>query len=556
MKKNKITLLLLIFAATFSEAQERFTPEILTNKKVMKENFLPDFSYAGYQFGEKEIPNKYDHTLNVIDFGAVPNDGMDDSKAFIKALEKANELEGYVLVKFPSGTFNINEIIYINRSKTVVKGAGSGEGGTTFYFQRSLRFVPDPPEHVELKEYLLRFDKRQVEPKYGVSTLFSQYSWSGGYIWVAKKGKLYKSYNIPEYNQAINTYTEAISGQQGQFEIEVKDASKLTIGDAYKLCWYNKEGEDGSILKHIYNNQDVTIGEHHWNNPDNPLISQMVLITEIKKNIVTIKTPLLHDVKQEWFCSFTQWEHIEEVGIENIAFEYPMSPLLPHHCEEGYNGIYLTSLMNGWVRNVRFFNADNGILTDDISNVTIENVRTHGEKLAHYSVAMGEVHNVLVKKLRVENQVRHTMSFNTRSTRCVYTDCEASNTPILDQHSGLNEQNLFDNLRLYVDAPVHETGRYKLFDLGGSHRWHPGHGAYSTFYNIDVNFANPPEDKNKPITLVKAKNGVSARLIGIHANHLVAPKYGPNPYVENTNMKPSISSLYEYQLYNRLLKNR
>jgi len=553
-KRSVVVTCFLLFIAGVVSAQQVVTPEILSNKKVMEEHFLPDFSYAGYHFGEKEIPRSFDHSLNVIDFGAIADDDLDDTPAFKEALKKADKLLGYVLINIPAGKFNIADIVYINRSKTVLKGEGSGKGGTTIYFELPLRFVADPPEHVELKEYLVHFQKRQIEPKRGINTLFSQYAWSGAFFWVAKKGKLYKSYNIPEYNQPINTLTEAESGKQGEFEIQVKDVSKIVVGDTYKLCWYNKEGEESSLLKHIYDNQEVVIGEHHYNNPENPLLSQMVQITKIEKNTVFVKAPLLHDVKSEWFCSLVEWEHIEEVGIENMAFEFPISPDFPHHCEDGYNAVYLTSLMNGWVRNVRFENSDSGILTDDISNVSIENVRTHGEKLAHYSVAMGEVHNVLVKNLKVENRVRHPLSFNTRSSRCVYTNCVLENEPLLDQHSAMNEQNLFDNIKIYVDAPVHKSLKFKLFDLGGSSRWAPGHGAFSTFYNIDISFANVPEDFNKPVELFGTSNkeGVSARFIGLHANHPVTITYGPNAYIENTNNRLSFSSLYEYQLNNRI----
>jgi len=554
MKKLIISSMFVMFVVILS-AQQVVMPEILTNKNVINENTLPDFSYAGYLFGEKKIPTSFDHTLNVLDFGAIANDDLDDSKAFIKALEKANELEGYVLIKIPEGKFNINEIIYINRSKTVIKGVGTGKSGTILHFQRPLRFVADPPEHLELKEYLIYFDKRQIEPEQGVNTLFSQYAWSGGFLWVAKKGKLYKSYNIPKYNQPINTLAKCLSGKQGMFKVEVENVSKIKVGDAYKLCWYNKEGKNGSLLKHIYNNQDVTIGQHHWDNPENPLVSQMVMVTKIEKNTVYVKAPLLHDVKPEWFCTLVEWEHIEEVGIENIAFEFPISPDWPHHCDEGNNAIYLTSLMNGWVRNVRMKNADSSVLTDDISNVTIENVYSHGEKLSHYSVAMGEVHNVLVNNLRVENRVRHPLSFNTRSTRCVYTNCIVEKDPILDQHSGLNEQNLFDNIKLYINADVHKSFNYPLFLTGGDTRWAPGHGAFNTFFNIEINFANFPEDLNKPIVLNGANQGVSARLIGVHANHPVEIDYGPNAYIEKTNGKLSISSLYEYQLNKRTREN-
>ena len=431
-----ISVFIVLCAINIAFAQETRMPEILVNSKVKKANYLPDFSYAGYHFGEKQIPSSFKHILKVTDFGAIPNDDFDDSEAFIAAVSKANELNGFVLIQIPSGKFNISKIIYINRNKTVLRGVGSGKNGTVLFFQRSLRFVQDPPMHEELIEYLDVFDKKQREPQNGVDNAYSQYSWSGGFIWVAKKGKFYKSYNIPKFNKPINAYAKGLSGKQGGFKIKVDNASKLKVGESYKLCWFNKEGKDGSFLKHLYDNQKIQIGKHHWDNPENPLVTQMVLVTKIIKNEVYFKAPLLHDVKTDWHCAITKWEHIEEVGIENIAFEFPLYPDLPHHLEEGNNAIYLTSLMNGWVKNVKFNNADSGILTDDISNVTIQDVITLGNKLAHYSVSMDEVHNVLVENLYVKNKVRHPMSVNTRSTKCVYTNCLIEQQPILIQHSG------------------------------------------------------------------------------------------------------------------------
>jgi len=532
-------------------AQHKYMPDILVNKNTIQENYLPDFSYAGYHFGEKEIPDTFDHVLDITDFGAIANDRIDDTPALIKALAKADQLEGYVLIKIPGGTFEINQIVYINRSNTVIRGAGAGAEGTVLHFQRSLRFVEDPPELAELREYLVSLDKRQRERNNGVDILYSQYSWSGGYFWVGARDARAKPY-LTEFDRPMVTMANGQSGKQGDFAIVVDNAERLSVGETYKFGWFNKDGEDGSFLQHMYDGQDVTIGSHHWTNPENPLVNQKVLVTAIKNDTVFIKDPLLHDVKTEWYCSFNEWDSIEEVGIENLAFEFEQYPDMPHHIEEGNNGIYLTSLMNGWVRNVRFKNADSGILTDDISNVTIENIRTHGEKLAHYSVAMGEVHNVLVKKMRIENKVRHPLSFNTRSTKSVYTNCVVDQDPILDQHNGANQQNLFDNIKVYVDAPVHQTFQYPLFLTGGARYWAPAHGAFSTIYNIEINFSNLPDQKNKAIVLNGAREGVSARIIGVHANHPVVIEYSPNAYIEHVNQAPEVESLYEYQLQKRM----
>jgi len=223
-----------------------------------------------------------------------------------------------------------------------------------------------------------------------------------------------------------------------------------------------------------------------------------------------------------------------------------MAPNIAHHVEEGYNAIYLTRLFNGWVTDVKIENADSGILTEEIANVTVSDIETSGEKIAHYSVAMSGVHNVLVQRLRVRNVVRHPLSFNTFSTKSVYADCQVEVAPILDQHAGANHQNLFDNIR--VNVSLNGADEYPLFAGGGAGYWKPAHGAYTTFWNIGVTFGDGFET-TRVVTLNGMTDGPMARLLGIYANRKIAVVYGPDAYIERVNSRISdIPSLYQYQL--------
>lgn len=60
-------------------------PKIISDKKNAIQNYLPDYSYAGYYFGEIEIPKKTQHIINATDYGVIVNDILDDSKALLKA---------------------------------------------------------------------------------------------------------------------------------------------------------------------------------------------------------------------------------------------------------------------------------------------------------------------------------------------------------------------------------------------------------------------------------------------------------------------------------------
>jgi len=46
-------------------AQGQHVPNILSNKLIKSENYLPDFSYAGYHFSEVDIPFESNQCISV-----------------------------------------------------------------------------------------------------------------------------------------------------------------------------------------------------------------------------------------------------------------------------------------------------------------------------------------------------------------------------------------------------------------------------------------------------------------------------------------------------------
>ncbi|MEP5364811.1 MAG: glycosyl hydrolase family 28-related protein [Reichenbachiella sp.] len=527
-----------------------YEPKIISDESIKEEVYLPDYSFAGYRFSEEEIPSSpKGKIIDVIEFGALPDDGLDDSRAILTAMAAAHEVEGPVVVQLPPGKLILSEIIYIRRSNLVLRGAGSGQGGTTIFCPRPMSFLKNPPELKELREYLIELNKRQREPENNIDLPFSQYAWSGGMIWTMYPGARVKNY-LNKYDEAPVVLAKLAKGKKGRNKIECERIYGLKVGDIVQIEWFNNEGPEGSLIQELYNYSDLKVGSHHWNYPEHPLVVQQVQVTSIDGLTITIKDPLLQDVRSVWNCQMTAWNHLEEVGIEHFKIEFPMAPNIAHHVEDGYNGIYLTRLFNSWVSDVRIENADSGILTEESANVTIRDIITLGDKKAHYSVSMGSVHNVLVDNLTVSNKVIHPLSFNTHATKSVYHDCTIYSDPILDQHSGANHQNLFDNIKVYVNLDQGSMS-YPLFAGGGASYWKPSHGAFTTFWNIDVHFENAFDQKGT-VLLDGMNDGASARLIGVHANRDIRIEYGANAYIEGTNQSlTSHPSLFDYQLMGR-----
>jgi hypothetical protein len=70
-----------------ASASEAWAPAILSDE-TLAGTYLPDFSYAGYHWGEEPPPHP-PPTLDVTDFGAAPDDGEDDTAAILKAVDAA-----------------------------------------------------------------------------------------------------------------------------------------------------------------------------------------------------------------------------------------------------------------------------------------------------------------------------------------------------------------------------------------------------------------------------------------------------------------------------------
>ena len=174
---------------------------------------------------------------------------------------------------------------------------------------------------------------------------------------------------------------------------------------------------------------------------------------------------------------------------------------------------------------------------------------TKGENIAHYTVAMSGTYNVLAKGIKVYNKAVHPLSFNTLATKCVYLNCEVFKDPILDQHSGANHQNLFDNTTVYI-TPDEEMS-YPLFKGGGAGYWKPSHGAFSTFWNTKINVLNDISSSKK-IKLFGMKDGPFSRIIGINGDRNFKVEYQPMAMIKYVNkVFKKFPSLYDYQLTKR-----
>ena len=525
---------------------------MLSLETIRRDNYLPDFSFAGYGNGLPALPEASGTVVRVDDFGASADDGIDDTKAVLAAISHANDVAGPVIVRFSAGRYIVSEVLKIERSDFVLQGAGSGTGGTTLHFPRPLKLVDSSTSLDELRQYLVRLDKREVDPDRNLDDYFSEYSWSGGFIWIQRPGVRAAPYLV-EYDPEIEKLAEIEAGARGARTIVLSSTAGIDAGDIIQLQWINRTGPDAGIIKSLYEAEYESAGSHHWSFPERPLVRQTSRVLQVDGRKVQLADPLLHDANDSIPAQVAAWDGLQRVGIEDLGLEFPDSPFFGHHMERGYNGIYFTSSFDSWARDIRITNADSGILSYNSANLTFRDVITDGARRAHYAVHMGNVHNVLAENIAVMNPVLHSLSFNTQATKCVFKNAEVFVDPTLDQHAGANHQNLFDNVTLHMQAARSSDGPVvPVFDGSGAGYWQPGHGGFNTTWNLRV-LVTGGAYADEVVTVQGLDEGPMARIVGLHGNREFKLDYRPTPYVEMLNEPlASVPSLYDYQRDQRL----
>ncbi|HEX3852471.1 MAG TPA: glycosyl hydrolase family 28-related protein, partial [Polyangiaceae bacterium] len=485
--------------ASQSATNGGWLPQILSRG----EPYLPDFSFAGYHFGEHALPN-LTPTLEVTDFGALPDDALDDTEAIKRALAAAAASPGPVVLHFAKGRFLISDVLYLERSHLVVQGSGSGAGGTELFVTRPMADMARDPVIQKIEAYIAANDKR-AEGK-----VFSPFSWTGGVLWSRRK-----------VEPAQRSLARALDGTRGSHTLHLDKELALPEGSIVRLRWFNRAGDDSALLRHIYGLSGVKFGPRLSDPSGDSIASEEATVRAVHGTEVTLVQPLLHDIHPDWMVDLVLPEFMEEVGIEHLALEFASEPYAGHHLERGFNGIYLTGLAHSFIRDVRVGNADSAILSDDCANLSFSEVEVHGRR-GHYGVHIGDVFDVLLEGFRIDTEEFHSVSFNTKSRANVATHGFIYR-PSLDQHRGANHQDLFDDL-----TSLEDRSKSSLFEHGGADYWGPTHGAFNTFWNVHIEYKGV---MGTPLYLGKIEDAGPARIVGLSSNVPLAYDYA-GAYVE------------------------
>ena len=313
-------------------------------------SILPTFSYAGYKNGEISLPNQLiGQVYDVTNYGAIANDNISDKQAIMDAISAAESNPNGGVVFFPSGRFiindavtdDVNQIIKITKNNIVLKGSGSGIGGTELY-QKD--YVPHSNQATKpwINPYLIEFTNGENFTKPKIT-------------------------NVTE-NADRETYT-----------VQVESTANISAGQWVELFV-------NSTNTNFLTEELTPFSTSDFYEPQNlNIVNNGVTVRELHKviskttNSITFKEPLHRAVNAVYGWEIRRFTPIENVGIQDLKYTggyiwdfihhkapkelYPNEPEATEFAflsDAAWSGIRLRQVVNGWIRNVVFSNMSRG----------------------------------------------------------------------------------------------------------------------------------------------------------------------------------------------------
>jgi len=486
----------------FQEATDRSLAEVLT-----------DYSYAGYEHGEKGIPDVEGPIFKVTDYGAIADDSVSDEDAIRKAIAAAEKAGGGVVL-FPPGKYLIwmdrkkVEPIRITSSGVVLRGAGCGRGGTVIRLVHSGYGVgPYPVKGIDFNKIPYAFF---FGPKGGEGS---------------------------EVDKGV-----AVTGavRRGTFEVPLKSTDGFKPGDwvSLKATTPKLDAELMAGLK-----PDPT-----WERiiQKGSSISELHQVAAVRDGKLVLKDPVLVNLGEDFGVKVVHTAMIENTGLEDMTLQGGWRQVFVHHRsaldDEGWDGVLFANVANGWVRRCGFLNLNSGVYLRDSAFCSLLENRFAGNR-GHYDTAVRANSSFNLMGLTEEAVgPQHSCSTGNRSAGTVVWRWKMTPSSSVDSHGNGPYATLIDR----VDGGT-------MTRSGGPAPSFPNHMRWMVLWNFSYDSTD-----DQPINLwnyVKGKEAkfVKPLFVGLHGKpvNLVAEALEGN---ECQGEKVTPESLYEAQLLLRMGK--
>lgn len=311
---------------------------------------LIDFSRVGYHYSERAIAYADEAEFAVRDYGAVPDDGIDDTDAIRRAIAAAEKAGGGI-VQFESGVYAINArpadgSVIIRGDNIVIRGRGADK------------------TRLRMQEHLEPTDPKRLW------TVPPMFEFRGGAT-IGKRA-LAAGKTFPAGSSVLEL-ADASGLQQGHY-LRFDLSSHAVLDDYLK----------GKPVRSVWSR----IAEKGIE------LAEIVEVARVDGNRVYLRQPLLTELDAALPWQVKQVDLLEHVGFEKLAFEGGFLDDFVHHKDArhdgGFKAVSLHGTAHSWVREVRFSNVSSaasvnqGLANSILLNV-IEGNRGHSVANAQFS---------------------------------------------------------------------------------------------------------------------------------------------------------------------------
>jgi len=392
------------------------------------------YAEAGYDFGA-DLPKSPAPTCSVADFGAKPNDKLDDTDAFEKALEKGG------VIAIPAGEYILSRRLYVRKPGTVLLGAGAAK--TRLHFTKSLEALePSPTKNTG-----------------GAAT--TQWSWSGGLL----------SFQGTSRNGAAQALAPA---KRGAVQLTLHAAGSFKAGQEVVLTLQSK-GDD-QLVRLVYAGDPGKASK--LKTPAR--IEMAARLASVDGTKLTLNAPLLLDLPEDLAPTIADAGARDDYGLRGVSFSLVTTAYHGHFKEDGWNPLEFHDVHHGWIDDVAFVGVDSGPFISG-SHVTVRHVLLEagrpvgpGGFIGHHGVTFaGQAHRL--EEFEFKARFHHDVSFSPWTNGNVVR----AGTGV-DLTLDFHKQGPFANLVTNVTS----ANGANFFVCGGGEDLGLDAGAWNIFWNL------------------------------------------------------------------------
>jgi hypothetical protein len=401
--KNTFLVMLFLVAVIPVNSQNTLYEQYKLQKKSGVATTLPDFSYVGFECGEKAIPDVKYKVFNVKDFGAVPDDNKSDKQA-VQCCIDAAVINGSGIVYFPKGLYLVNEPgesetpIVINGSNIVLRG----ETGAVLFMRENMTALD--PDKMWTTPYLFQFRK-----------------------------------NIKRH-KAVPVVSD---GTVGSFELHVESSAGFKSGDWLELS--------------MQNNDSIRVAKELHPYPVNPnwkdifqngvFVKVYHKVEKVIKNKIILADPLMYPVVASENWKIRKWEPAEYCGVENLHFKGNFKDKFVHHRsaidDGGWSLLQINGHANGWLRDCVFENTSNAARIQQSANYSVLNCKIIGNG-GHSAISAESSSRVLIARCDDLASQWHTFGVGKPTMNTVIWRCTSPPTTSFESHATQPRNTLID----------------------------------------------------------------------------------------------------------------